>query len=1278
MNRIKIVMLLLAMYVTIASAQTKVWVDVTDQYIANPRFDNNDYHGWSGTAYGAANPKENAEHYNRNYDTYQTLTGLPAGQYRLSLDAFYRMGNAGDDYNTYISGNAEGNQYATLYARSSVGEQTVAICCASSGTTNNSLGGSVSWVGWGECIPNNMEAAYYWFKAGYYKNTLTCNVGSDGTLTIGIKKTQTKSNDWTCLDNWQLEYYTDLVMATSVSLDQTSMSLVPSETRQIKATVSPSNATYTSLDWSSNNPSVVSVDARGNITALAVGTAVVTAMTKDGSNKGARCTVTVGNPATPTAQNIVINEIMAANIDEYRDPSTNFGSWVELYNPTDKTVKLGGLYVTDDVTNLKKHRLVDGYGLLPAKGYAVLNFDHHEAFTKLSWRQIDDKLDVDGGTIIITDGNSVITSQDYPAAVARTSYARVTNGGAEWGITANPTPSASNNGCGGYATTRLEAPVVTPDGQLFSGTVSVTVQIPAGATLRYTTDGTTPTLTNGKTSTTGRFSVSKTMCLRFRLYKDGYLPSSVVARTFILNKGNEPFPIISIITDPNSLLKSEYGIFCNSEYGRPGNGKTVNYNANMDWDRPVNFEYISKDNECLINQECDFSACGGWSRGWSPHSFKLKANKRFDGQNTFDAQFFAEKPYLKHKVLQIRNGGNDKDCRIKDAALQQVVARSGLYVEYQSWQPVHVYLNGSAYAVLNMREPNNKQYGATNYGIDTDLMDQFEICPDSGYVQKAGTPDAFNRWYDLSANAASSDAYGEIERLVDIDEYVNYMATEMYLGGTDWPQNNVKGFRSTEDGRFRFVLFDLDGALATTTPLNQFFGKQTYTFDTRHGYDWSTGESIEGKRLTSEIKFVTIFRNMLRNDIFRKKFIDAFCLVGGSVYTPERVGSIVSDVATTLALGSYINPNYTANQIINAFNDSRHKKLIDHLKSVSDMKLTSTQAQSVALQSNVDGAAILLNGMEVPTGKFCGYLFAPVTLEAKAPIGYKFMGWKDASGSASTEYVSTSKKYTLPESGEHELTAVWEKDDDAAHLTHAVPVKINEVSPANSMYVNEYMKKDDWVELYNTTDADIEASGLYLSDNPAKPQKFQITAEEGVNTIIPAHGHLVVWCSKRMSLTQPHASFKLANDNGQQVLLTAGDDFVNANPTLYNAYPDTQRSFTDVITYNTTAEDNTVGRYPDGANAYYVMRHPTIGKANSMQESDTYMAADYADEVAYLLGDVNGDGVITIADANMIVNYYLGTLDSSEKFNEKAADVNGDGVITIADANAIVNMYLNK
>ena len=59
------------------------------------------------------------------------------------------------------------------------------------------------------------------------------------------------------------------------------------------------------------------------------------------------------------------------------------------------------------------------------------------------------------------------------------------------------------------------------------------------------------------------------------------------------------------------------------------------------------------------------------------------------------------------------------------------------------------------------------------------------------------------------------------------------------------------------------------------------------------------------------------------------------------------------------------------------------------------------------------------------------------------------------------------------------------------------------------------------------------------------------------------------------------------------------------------------------------------------------------------------------------LGDANNDGSVTMADANMVVNYFLSTDKSDIKnFNRKKANVNGDNDITMADANAIVNMFL--
>ena len=68
-----------------------------------------------------------------------------------------------------------------------------------------------------------------------------------------------------------------------------------------------------------------------------------------------------------------------------------------------------------------------------------------------------------------------------------------------------------------------------------------------------------------------------------------------------------------------------------------------------------------------------------------------------------------------------------------------------------------------------------------------------------------------------------------------------------------------------------------------------------------------------------------------------------------------------------------------------------------------------------------------------------------------------------------------------------------------------------------------------------------------------------------------------------------------------------------------------------------------------------------------------------AESSEVILGDVNGDGSITMADANMVVNYFLATDPSSiANFNVAAADVNGDKAITMADANQIVNIFLGQ
>lgn len=1157
MKRILLSMLALGSTV-FASAQQQQWVDVTDTYVKNPTFLGNKYTDWEGTAFSGSGARENAEHYNKKYDTYQTIKGLKAGKYRVSVNALYRMGSASNDYSLYSSGNYSSKLNAQLYGTSSKGDYSVAIVPACSAMLKNSLGGSADGVGaqsgWGWFItyeyniPGNMEAAYYWFAAGYYKNSVDCEVGEDGVLKIGVRKTEQISNDWTCLDDWKLERLE---------------------------------------------------------------------------------TVT-----TPASENIVINELMAANVDVYRDPSTNFGSWVELYNPSDQSVSLGGLYVSDDAANLKKNRLHDDYGVLPAHGYAILNFDHYEVYTKNAYRQINDKLSCDGGTIIISDGTQILAQVEYPQAVSRVSYARKKDGGDEWGTTDAPTPGKCND-VSAFAKKQLAAPEVNIPAKRFSGSLKVKVTIPEDATLRYTTDGSTPTLSNGNTSTDGKFLVDNSVCYRFRLFQDGMLASPVVTRTYIKDKGNEPFPIIAIVTDKNNLFESDYGIFQYSKNGRPGNGQTSMFNANMDWDRPVNFEYITTGNECVISQECDYSACGGWSRAWNPHSFKLKASKAYELNNSFAYQFFGTetanpsvengKSNLKHKTLQIRNGGNDNNCRIKDAAMQQIVASSGLYVEHQAWQPVHVYINAEPYDVLNMREPNNKHYGYANYGIDTDLMDQFEINPDSGYVQKEGTKESFNKWLELSKTASSEESYKEICKLVDIDEYVNYMAVQFYCGSTDWPHNNMKAFRDQNDGKFRFVIFDLDFAFKTDTPFKDFFDKETFYSNQLYGYDLAQDKNLNGTSIRLTLEPVTIFRNMLSNDTFRKKFIDAYCLAAGSVFEPKRCKTIVSNMSKYLSKGNYVNPSNTVTEINNGL-ASRQSKMITQLKNCSYMKLSGSKSVTATLSSNIDGASIVLNGMEVPTGKFSGQLFGSVTLKAAAPAGYRFLGWKSGT-TADAEYVSKEVEYQMPSTGTMTLTAVWEKvgNDQLPDLA-AAPIKINEVSAGNEMLVNDLFKKDDWVELYNTTDVDLNVNGLYLSDNAGKPTKYQIAAPSEEAAIIPAHGHLIVWCSKRTAKSDIHANFKLGNDDGLVLVLSSSEDFVANNAAYFEANPE-MKEFADTLHYGKMAYDQTVGRYPDGGNSYYLFHHQTIAYANSLQGTDTFVGKDVVSEIVET-------GIIEVASAD--------------------------------------------
>ena len=118
--------------------------------------------------------------------------------------------------------------------------------------------------------------------------------------------------------------------------------------------------------------------------------------------------------ALPLAGNaqVVINEIQVDNVDMYIDPSYNYGSWIELYNPTENDVPLSDMKLqhTDAEGTMQKHTLTALHGIVKAGGYSILWFDHNSAdgyYGKNAEGQIPYKLDTAMGMDFGSDTGAV-------------------------------------------------------------------------------------------------------------------------------------------------------------------------------------------------------------------------------------------------------------------------------------------------------------------------------------------------------------------------------------------------------------------------------------------------------------------------------------------------------------------------------------------------------------------------------------------------------------------------------------------------------------------------------------------------------------------------------------------------------------------------------------------------------------------------------------------------------------------------------------------------------
>jgi spore coat protein CotH len=142
---------------------------------------------------------------------------------------------------------------------------------------------------------------------------------------------------------------------------------------------------------------------------------------------------------------LYINEFMASNKTTLVNPddTSAYDDWIEIYNPGTSDVDMGGMYLTDNLSNPTKWQIPSGV-VIPAGGYLLFWADEK---TTLGSLHAGFKLSADGEEIglYMSDGSTAIDTLSFGAQTADVSYGRNPDGSSSWTTFSTPTPGKSNN-----------------------------------------------------------------------------------------------------------------------------------------------------------------------------------------------------------------------------------------------------------------------------------------------------------------------------------------------------------------------------------------------------------------------------------------------------------------------------------------------------------------------------------------------------------------------------------------------------------------------------------------------------------------------------------------------------------------------------------------------------------------------------------------------------------------------------------------------------------------
>jgi hypothetical protein len=623
---------------------------------------------------------------------------------------------------------------------------------------------------------------------------------------------------------------------------------------------------------------------------------------------------------------IVISEVLNANVSSLKQPDGEYYDWIEIHNTTGSPIPLAGYALSNNAKN-------------PAKWvFPDITLDAGEYLTVLaSGKNVADAqkknnletnfgLSADGGVVFLfTPDAAILDKMLVPKGHADVSYGRT---GADLLFYAAPTPNAANgSGVAGYA----PEPVIITSGGAFDSAQQVTIEVPEGCTVTYTTDGTVPTETSRRYS--GPVTISHTTPLRARAFKSGYYGSDAASQTYVIYTGENPIqnhrftlPVISIVTAPDNLWDPATGIYVAGQDYADATGADPNIiqvpKNDLDWnllnfwaqpkshpdplgrswERDVHFDYIDLDGKTLYSGDGVIQIQGQFSRFNEQKGLALIARGAY-GDSMFDYPFFENRDIASYKSLVLRASAQDAiNSRIRDNLVTTLFEEGETHlpadraVVVQAHKQVVVLLNGQYWGVYDFMEKITEHFIAERFHLANPASVDMLFGNGNQYCVIAG-----NGWEDYtnmvewagSHDLSDPSNYEYIGSLMDVENYATYIAAEIVVGNTD--SGNLKYWRSTEtDNKWRWILYDFCWAMNRNDDnTDQWTSGYRRDFYSRYFDPEGHGN---GKKASTVLQIA-----LLKNPAFRQMFLEKVAIMLNEVYTPEKINAMVDRLEGNIA-----------------------------------------------------------------------------------------------------------------------------------------------------------------------------------------------------------------------------------------------------------------------------------------------------------------------------------------------------------------------------------------